>query len=416
MPTVGDILLDVRRQIPDLPSVMAAPLDFTLNVLPTGGVLGPGALWVVVTCRNAYGETLPTGEKTTGVLSGVGQVQASINVAQTPIGATVMRAYFGFASGSEGGFLEAPITPGVVTTITLQQIPQLSQGLPPTRPTAFMPDSDGSFLSAGSIYSMFNRAQDQMVRIGGGFVDVTGIQSQVNQSMFRAPARFYQFVNAWFDGYPLAVVNRQMMYLRNAAPGFSGLLSYEEDGTQGTIQLWPQANRTGGVTTLASPMTITDSLFNATDATVFGLSLGIVQVDNEVMVYSSINANQVTGLTRGVGGTDPAAHTAGAPVTELNIRLSGRRLGRVFNPGDAARDINLPPGWETPIPLHMLSQVRAMEQQDDVAGSLMKEFVAMAEKIAKDGKKGIRPRQISPYGSTGVETFSNHLGGGWLVS
>jgi hypothetical protein len=46
----------------------------------------------------------------------------------------------------------------------------------------------------------------------------------------------------------------------------------------------------------------------------------------------------------------------------------------------------------------------------------MKEFVSMAEKIAKDGKKGIKPRQISPYGSTGVETFNTHIGGGWLVS
>lgn len=416
MPTVGSILLDVRRQIPDLPSVMAAPLTFVITNSTVGGTLPATKFYVVVTCRNAYGETLPTAEQSATTATSFSTVTASMPVAAIPFGATTMRAYFGFSPGAEGGFLEAPIVAGVATQVILTAISQLSQGIPPTRPTAFMLDTDGAFLSAGSIYELFNRASDEMVRIGGGFVDVTGIQSQVNQSMFRAPARFYQFVNAWFDGYPLAVVNRQMMYLRNAAPGFSGLLSYEEDGTQGTIQLWPQTNRTGGVTTLASPMTLTDSLMNVVDATQYGLSLGITQVDNEVMVYSNINANQVTGLLRGVGGTDPAVHQAGAPVTELNIRLSGRRLGRVFNPGDSAKDINLPPGWETPIPLHMLAQVRGMEQQDDVAGGLMKEFVAMAEKIAKDGKKGIKPRQISPYGSTGVETFNSHLGGGWLVS
>jgi hypothetical protein len=395
---------------------MAAPLGFTLTNATVGGSLPATKFYVVVTCRNLHGETLPAVEASVTTTTSASTVTASMPVAQTPFGASTMRAYYGFSSGAEGGFLEAPIVAGTATQIILTAISQLAQGLPPTRPTAFMPDTDGSFLSVGSIYSLFNRAQDAMVRIGGGFVDVTGIQSQNSQSMFRAPARFYQYVNAWFDGYPLAVVNRQMMYLRNAAPGFSGLMSYEEDGTQGTIQLWPQTNRTGGTTTLAVAMGLTDSLMTVVDATQYGLSLGITQVDNEVVVYSAINGNQVTGLTRGVGGTTVATHAIGAPVTELNIRLSGRRLGTVYTPGQSSYDLNLPPGWEIPISIHMLSQVRGMEQQDDLASGLMKEFVSMAEKIAKDGKKGIKPRQISPYGSTGVETFSTHLGGGWLVS
>jgi hypothetical protein len=295
----------------------------------------------------------------------------------------------------------------------------------PSRSTSFLPDTDGNFIGGYMAYRLLNRALQEMVKIAGGIIDVTGVQTQVNQSMYRLASPFYGFTNAWFDGYPMDVVQRSMMYLRNSAAGFSGILSYEQDGPQQVIQVWPQSNRTGGQTYLSGEVGADDNEFIAFDASGF-LSIGLCQIDDEIMVYSQIQKTttppviqyQFSGVTRGMGGTTPAIHQPDAIVTELNLRMSGYRMPKTYQVGDSAQTLMVPQAWETPLVLHMLAQVRSMEQDDATAQKLLSDFQAQAEKIAKGSRAGrIKPRQIPIWGQNTSDARNvNGIGFGWLIN
>jgi len=282
-----------------------------------------------------------------------------------------------------------------------------------------LPDTDGNFIGGYTVYRLLNRALAAMVKIAGGIVDVTGVWSQINQSMYRLNSPFYTFTNAWFDGYPMDVVQRSMMYLRNSAAGFSGILSYEQDGPSSVIQVWPQSNRTGGQNFLNAPLSDTANSFLVSDGSGF-LSIGLAQIDNEIVVYSQITAGATvfSGVLRGMGGTDAVAHNRYAPVTELNIRMSGYRMARTYNVGDSALTIQVPQAWEEPLVLHMLSQVRSMEQDEAASKELLAQFVADAEKIAKASRLGrIKPRQIPIWGQNTSDARNvNGIGFGWLIN
>jgi hypothetical protein len=300
----------------------------------------------------------------------------------------------------------------------------------PVRSTAFLPDTDGNFIGAYTAFRLLNRALQEMVRIAGGIIDVTGVRSTINTSMYRLASPFYTFTNAWYDGYPMDVVPRSFMYLRNSAPGFSGILSYEQDGPQSVIQVWPQSNRTGGSNQLVSNMLVDTPSFEVFNGAGF-LSIGLAQIDDEIVTFSTVdhiidNAQQppfnniwrFNGVTRGMGGTDAVAHSANAPVTELNIRLSGYRMAKTYDVGDSNETIMVPQAWETPLVLHMLSQVRSMEQDDAGAEKLLSDFQSQADKIAKQSRLGrLKPRQIPVWGQNTSDARNvNGIGFGWLIN
>lgn len=411
MSLVGDIIMDLRARIPDAPPVSPAPVINSATGT-TGGLFTPGTtIRYVATGVNSWGETVPTAEGTFTFGGGQTAISFDIGLTNTPF----LNIYWGFTAGAESHYQQFPqaLTPGGPYLFTGANAVGAA---PPTRNTAFNPDSDGNFLGAWSAYRVLNRAMQEMVRICGGIVDVTGVQSTIQTSMYRLASPFFTFVKAWYDGYPMDVVPKDFMYLRNSAAGFSGILSYEQDGPQSVIQVWPQSNRTGGSSTLVGNIGTGDASLSVASATGF-LAIGLLQVDSEVMVYSNVSGNTFGGILRGMGGTAPAAHSNGAPVTELNIRLSGYRLAPTLSVGQAANTLLVPPAWEGPLVLHMLSQVRSMEQDDATAEKLLSDFQAQADKIGKQSRLGkIKPRQIPVWGQqTGDARNVNGIGFGWLI-
>jgi hypothetical protein len=329
-----------------------------------------------------------------------------------------------YPGGSPGtGTVIIPASQG----INLLPLPQNSYAsLPPTRPTLFLPDSDGNFIGAATAFNLLNEAQKAMTKICGGIVDVTGVRSIINTSMYRLASPFYTFVNAWYDGYPTDIVPRNFMYLRNSAAGFTGIISYEQDGPQQVIQVWPQSNRNGGSSTLYQVMGVNDNFFLVNNGTGF-LSIGLAQIDNEIVGFSATNipfpttnptVTTFAGVIRGLGGTDIVQHQIGAPVLELNIRLSGYRLAKDYFVGTSTQSLMVPQAWEESLVLHMLSQVRSMEQDDATAEKLMTDFIAMAEKIAKGTRLGrVKPRQIPIWGQNTSDARNvNGIGFGWLIN
>jgi hypothetical protein len=371
---------------------------------------------LVATVTNQWGETIPSAEFTVNVVAPNNAVLLNIvypsDSAFTGIATT--NIYYGFAGpGSESSVVSFPPNGNLI----LSQLGTPAR--PPNRPTAFLPDTDGNFIGAFTAYRLLNRALQEMIKIAGGIVDLTGVQSHINQSMYRLASPFYTFTNAWYDGYSMDVVPRSFMFLRNSAAGFSGILSYEQDGPQSVIQVWPQSNRTGGSTQLAQAMDAVQNSFVTTSGGVGFLSIGLAQIDQEIVGFSFVpSTNTFGGVTRGMGGTDAVAHASGAPVIELNIRLSGYRLAKNYVVGNAYQTIMVPQAWETPLVLHMLSQVRSMEQDDATAEKLLADFQSQADKIAKQSRLGrVKPRQIPVWGQNTSDARNvNGIGFGWLIN
>lgn len=412
--------MELRSRIPDAPQVLPPPQVTTAGGITNAqGVLFGGTTYqVTVTSNTPWGETLS-----------VPSVPVTLTGGQNAI---TVEVFAPNASYQNFNIYLSSATPNVVTGVWI--VPYQAPGnivfvnagvglpsassVPPTRPTSFNPDSDGNFIGAYTVYRLLNRALQEMIKIGGGIVDITGVQSTINTSMYRFQSPFYTFTNAWFDGYPMDVVPRSFMYLRNSAAGFSGILSYEQDGPQSVIQVWPQSNRTGGSTTLASAMTATQNSYTVTSSVGF-LSIGLAQIDQEIVGVSYLSSpNNFGGVIRALGGTDAAAHAVGAPVTELNIRMSGYRLAKSYVVGNALQTLMVPPAWETPLVLHMLSQVRSMEQDDANAEKLLADFQQQADKIAKQSRLGrLKPRQIPIWGQNTSDARNvNGIGFGWLIN
>lgn len=79
-------------------------------------------------------------------------------------------------------------------------------------------------------------------------------------------------------------------------------------------------------------------------------------------------------LVRGLGGTTPAAHAAGAAVNYLIFRFRGYRIPTQYTVGQSALLMDLPPAWDEPLSRYMLARFREYEQNVDEAQKLDAQF------------------------------------------
>jgi hypothetical protein len=384
--------------------------------------------YLVATIVNEWGETSPSAE-VTAVCVQVGNNNAiEVNTSNPLTAGVTLRVYIGLASGAEAAYYSTTTLPFFITDFNTTGStaigPAQGGGIPPTRNTAFLPDTDGSFLGAYSAYQLLKRALDEMVRLSNGITDVIGVPSITGTAMYRITTpnanAFFNFTNVWYNGYPMDVVARRQIFLRNVVTGFSGLASFEHDGDAPVVQFWPQTDSTAGATTLSGAMGVADVVANVVNSSSFQLSLGIMLVDSEIMAFSQSSNTQMTGILRGMGGTIPATHNIGAPVVELNIRLSGKRMAPTYKVGQSDLPLRVPPAWDSSLVLHMLSQYRSMEQDEQGAASLLKDFAANVKGISQQSVGPTKPRQVQVGGDGcwggGHDVYNvNGSGFGWFI-
>jgi hypothetical protein len=109
-------------------------------------------------------------------------------------------------------------------------------------------------------------------------------------------------------------------------------------------------------------------------------------------------------MVRGLGGTDPQAWPSGTPVREMNVMFAGWRAPILYSPGMASRQIRLPSDWVPLIHKYLLSRYRLIEQQEQEATRLEREFMD-GMKSATKRKAPIGERQIQPLDQTMVDVF-----------
>lgn len=392
---VGDIIINAREQFPDRPATIAAPTGFTSFAQAGGSTLLSGTYQVSVTLWTNWGETTPVALPS--VIIGL-NTEIGVSNTPVPIGVSKVRVYFGigtvsqftdFSTTGPNYFVSAPGTPGVP--------PGTAGGTPTNR--AYLPDTDGAFVSASTIYRWFNQALDEASDISGGIQDRTGVGSLVGQPLYQVPiVGWKKITNVWYDGYDVFSGSKRDVFRRNVTSAYS-VLSVAVTLTPNTvIEAFPQPQRTSGSTTLTGNLSATALSASIAGGTGFVLPFGVAQItqgsSTEIVMYANVGATTLTGLTRGLGGSVPTAFSTGATVTELNFMIDGYRRAVPVAVGDSLKTIQVPPAWVSLLPIFLLAKFRKAEKEFKEADSLMKEFAEKIKAEAMATKPLLGPVQI----------------------
>lgn len=390
MSLIGDAIIAARQAVPDMPQTLPQTIASASVVAATGSTLPAGTYAVVVTQRNPWGETLPSTE-VTGLVVGANQ-GIQITSALQP-SCTVIRAYLtlaGGAAGSEQQFIESGTSPFTIS------VPIPNAGVPPVLNKAWLPDTDGSLISATAIYGWVNDGLKIISNEAGGLLDYSGVQSVVNQPLYQITGTWKSITSVWYDGYLMLGGDRGQFFRRNAVT--SAVLSSAAISISNNIQVlevYPQPARSAVSTTLASGMTATDTTAVLVSAAGFLLPFGFVKIDSEIMAYGGITGNTLTGLQRGLGGFPAVAHNSSAPALELNIFWSGKRdLVPSYVPGNSASVVPVPPGWEVLLFHYVAGRAKIIEHDLPSLDSFTKEMRDSIKMWARNDKGVVRRRQV----------------------
>jgi hypothetical protein len=391
-----------------MPQTLVNPTS-AVAVVAGASTLPAGTYRCVVTQTNNWGETLGATEVSGLVVSGnVIQVTSAL----VP-GATTIRAYLtlpGGAAGTECQYATSTVSPFIISA------PPTGVGAPPDRNTAWNPDSDSDFVSAGAMYRWLNNGLAKISRHTGGLRDYGGMQSILNQPIYQIPGQWNAITDVWYDGYWMMGADKGYFFRRNSVTSqvlSSATISIQNN--QQYMEVYPQPARTSSTTTLAFPMAANDVNATLTDASGFVLPFGFMKVDSEIMAYSSINGNSMIGLIpRGLGGTGAVAHLAGAQVLELNLFFAGRRqMLTQYVPGNSGLLLPTPSGWELLLINYLAGRAKLVEHDAQSFQAFDNDMEKMIKNWAETNKGVLKRRQIGPTNSP--QTYYGDIAGGLIL-
>lgn len=424
---VGDALLSLREQAADPPSALPAPSSITVVPSPTGAT----NLWFTVTQLTPWGESPASTEfpVTTGAFNSTFTVTGNCSFA-----ATSLRIYFTLAAaGQEDRYSEYVIPAGgqgafsLAFTLSGTGTNQgaILPGYAPVRSSAWLPDTDGTALSAAALYRWINEGLDYICGLTDGIRDVTGIPSTSGQAQYQPISNWRKITAGFFDGWPITFGNKSDIFRRSNVVGISGTAVMNQDSVVQQIELYPQSSRTSGNGTVVDVGIHIPAGLSATTTSIpyvsgssgwvlgFGLALlGPYPADPSAceLVYYSGNSsgganNTLSPVTRGMGGTIAQAWPVGTPLTECNIYLTGLRYPLHYSRGQAASQLNLPPAWIDALKDYLSSRSRGAEQDIEAQQALLKQLENKCLSI-KGNREVMSPRRVQVGGVTGVETVA----------
>jgi hypothetical protein len=171
------------------------------------------------------------------------------------------------------------------------------------------------------------------------------------------------------------------------------------------VELWPQPSRTSCQTSLATAINAVSTSAQVVSSAGWVLGFGKAQIGSEIVEYQQQNGNTLSGLTRGLVGTQAVSHVAGEAVTELNLEFSGSRMPSGYSVGSSLSTLLCPPGWENPLIRYMLYMFRSAEQDDAAAQRFLNEATAMMGDL-RAGRIIAGPRQVQANAGRGAETMA----------
>jgi hypothetical protein len=403
MSLVGSVLLGARELFTDLPQQTLAPpvtANFSIAAVSSSTPLPVFTYYIVLTALNQWGETIASSEVSL-VVAFNQTLQFTANFAGgIPLGATKMRAYIGTQAGQENQYNEFTSLPYAYNpAVAVAQVP-------PTRNTAYLPDSDGGVVSVSALYRWLNDGLKSASTLCGGIPDFGGVGTVVEQPIYTMNGVWKKIDTAWYDGYPLYLGNKNDVFRRNNVTGTSGTLTVNQVSDRLIVELWPQPSRTSGQTTLSGNGSIGPSDTSALLATSnFVLGFGLAQIGTEIVEFAGNEGGTLQGLTRGMSGTLAASWPDGTAVTELNLMISGWRVPSDYSVGAAASTFTLAPGWEEAMITYLEARFLKAEKQYQEATGMMKEFTAKVMNL-KANRIVAGPRQIQAGGGYNQQTYN----------
>jgi hypothetical protein len=418
---VGDILLSAREAVPDLPGTLSPTGSGDIAVAGTntgGGALAPGVYFVLITYSTPWGETIPGDEITVNL--GVGLNALSCNPNNSPYnvpglqtGSLWFNVYFGFVSGGQFAKYTFPFgSAGLVTGAA----GSWTQATPPEGNSAFLLDSGGPIAGAQQLFRWLTDALRALSAANGGIPDVCGFSTIVQKQNYQVPGEWRSLENCWYDGYPMDAGSSTGVFRRNVLNGISEQLSYVQVADNLVVELYPQPQRTAGATTTTAALTAAGTSVATNGNGGFVLPLGLAMLGTppnyEIVSYYGMLPG-LANLIRGLGGTNAASWPSGTAVSELNVYFTGLRSPQLYTVGQAANSIRIPLEWTPKVHTYLLSRYRTIEQQQQEADSLMKDFEAYLKGLSRR-KPIVGDRQIVPLSDQGLdvrEGLSRTFGG-----
>lgn len=413
---VGDLIVRLRELGPDPCQVIASPPVLSSASAAGGSLQASTTYFFMVTALTPWGETTPSIESS-GVTS-VGQGTLNVTIRVVP-GASAYRVYYGLATGAETQYQSFTASFAGATQVLALTGLGVVAGFPPIRNRAYLPDTDGAFIAATTAYAWLGEALLALSKASQGVYDFTGMPSSNGQPLYQMNGIWEHVDQAWYDGWIMDLGNKSQIYYRNRiATSIAGLLVFQRIADNMIVELFPQPNRNANTTTTTGNVAATDTTIPLTLSN-FVLPMGLALLSGgsqvpEIVSYAFNSNAQLTGCYRGIGGTVAQAWSTGTTVTELNIRLAGRRIITPYSVGAAASSIPVPPEWATWLPMYMLSRFRDSEGEHQLAASMRKEFMEFVNQLGKGNKQRGGPRQIGAGPQVG-EVYGGTLGGGWLL-
>jgi hypothetical protein len=423
--TVGDLIMNVRALGPDNPTLTLGPPGAgapTAAILP-GGSLPNGTYFIIVTQLNQWGESLGTVEQQVTTAGG----QNGFTISVTPgVGAVAVRVYLGTLTGQENIYalytIAAGLTPGVANVLNFTNF-GLTPGQPPVNASAFFPDSDGSFVSAATMYRWVNDALRAAARITGGIQDAVGIASVSGQRRYVTTllGQWLRLDQCFYDGWELDLGNKAETFRnRNLTANISISLMTDAQSDTTRLELYWTPSRTAGTALTTAGILATDTSIPIAAVSGWLLADGYALItdgiNSEVISYSAQTGTFLIGCIRGWAGTQPVSFGPEATITELNIELNGYRMPYVYSVGQSTFSLGVPPGWEPFLKDWMLGSFRKAEQETDEGQKLQDMATKTLEAYVKSNKPVAGPRQCRMYGDYGVRgVVPGGLTGGIII-
>jgi hypothetical protein len=412
---VGDALMSLREQAADPPSALPAPSS--VAAAGTGG--GALSLWFVATQLTPWGESAPSAEVTLTTQA----VGSTFTISgQCSFAATQINVYFTLAgAGLEDRYLAYSVPAGGIGAFSIPftlSTAGITQGFPPSRSSAWLPDTDGTALAVAALYRWINEGLDAATALTEGIRDVTGIPSTAGQAQYQVVSNWRKLTSGFFDGWPITMGNKSDVFRHSNVTGISGTTVLNQDSVVQQVELYPQSSRTSGNGTLSGNLSATATAIPYTPGSSgwvlgFGLALiGPYPADPsacELVYYSGNASNSLSPVTRGMGGTVAQAWPAVTSVMEANIYFSGIRYPLHYQKGQSANQLQLPPAWIDALKDYLSSRFKGAEQDVEGQQAMLKSFEAKCNLI-KGNREVMSPRRVQAGGVTGPETVEG-LGG-----
>jgi len=377
--TVGDAILSARSICPDPCGLMNPPNGNQITLAIVSGSLPAGTYFVAATFRNQWGETLPFEQ--TIILSAAGGIQ--VTGSNIPPQSTV-NLYFGTNQGQEVNAFPAAINPLLsppVTSFTYTGQSGVYQPIP-LYGNAWLPDTDGQIVAAGTFFRWLNEGLDHIGRSMGGIVDRGGVSTVYGRGSYTLPSYWTKITNMWYDGWPLYADYRKNMFYYNAIPGIACNFTMNQVAGKIIVETWPQSERTANVTTLSSAAGSQDTTINVVNtnptADTNVVNIGVVMIMDpnqyntpEWCFFENQTGTSYTHLSRGVGGSRAKSWASGTPVYECNLMFAGTRMPTHYNVGESILPLDCPPNWSNILTDFLLYRFKLSIQKSQEANAIL---------------------------------------------